>query len=96
MTTSGRPEVRSPTRGAAATWDARRLPGVWTTMLAVDEAVRRATAHGIGAVALRRSHHIGCLAAYLEAPARAGHVVIVFSSDPSDAHVAPSARRHRC
>jgi LDH2 family malate/lactate/ureidoglycolate dehydrogenase len=88
MTASGRPEVLADA-GAAATWDGRRLPGVWTTMLAVDDAVRRSTAHGIGAVALRRSHHIGCLAAYLETPARAGHVVIVFSSDPSDAHVAP-------
>jgi L-lactate dehydrogenase len=88
MTTSGRPEILVDA-GAAATWDARRLPGVWTTMLAVDEALRRATEYGIGAVALRRSHHIGCLAAYLEAPARAGHMVIVFSSDPSDAHVAP-------
>jgi L-lactate dehydrogenase len=58
-------------------------------MLAVDDALRRATAYGLGAVALRRSHHIGCLAAYLEAPARGGHVVLVFSSDPSDAHVAP-------
>jgi L-lactate dehydrogenase len=88
MTTTGVPEVIADA-GAAATWDARRLPGVWTTMLAVDEAVRRAATLGIGAVALKRSHHIGCLAAYLEAPARAGHVVIVFSSDPSDAHVAP-------
>jgi len=88
MRTSGRPEVVADA-GAAATWDALRLPGVWSTMLAVDDAVRRAAAHGIGAVALRRSHHIGCLAAYLEAPARAGHLVVVFSSDPSDAHVAP-------
>jgi L-lactate dehydrogenase len=88
MTTAGRPEVIADA-AASATWDARRLPGVWTTMLAVDDAVRRAATFGIGAVALRRSHHIGCLAAYLEAPARAGHVVLVFSSDPSDAHVAP-------
>src|SRR5262249_38730779 len=49
MTKSGRPEVLADA-GAAVTWDARRLPGVWTTMLAVDEAVRRATAHGVGAV----------------------------------------------
>ena len=88
MTTAGLPELLTDA-GAAVTWDARRLPGVWTTTLAVDEAVRRAAALGIGAVAIRRSHHIGCLAAYLEAPARAGHVVVVFSSDPSDAHVAP-------
>jgi L-lactate dehydrogenase len=88
MATDGRPEVVADA-GAAVTWDARRLPGVWTTMLAVDEAVARAGRNGIGAVAIRRSHHIACLAAFLEAPARAGHVVLVFSSDPSGAHVAP-------
>ncbi len=87
MTRDGRPEVVSDA-GAAATWDARRLPGVWTTMLAVDDAVARAAKHGIGAVAVRRSHHIACLAAYLEAPARAGNLVLVFSTDPAAAHVA--------
>jgi L-lactate dehydrogenase len=88
MTTEGRPEVLADA-GAAQTWDARRLPGVWTTVLAVDEAVGRAQRFGIGAVALRRSHHIACLAAYLEPPARAGTLVLIFSSDPGDAHVAP-------
>lgn len=88
MATDGQPEVVADA-GAAVTWDARRLPGVWTTMLAVDEAVARAGRHGVGAVAIRRSHHIACLAAFLEAPARAGHVVLIFSSDPSGAHVAP-------
>ncbi len=88
MTTEGRPQLVADA-GAAATWDARRLPGVWTTMLAVEDAVSRATRHGVGAVAIRRSHHIACLAAYLEAPARTGNLVMVFSSDPSDAHVAP-------
>ncbi|MDQ0474507.1 Ldh family oxidoreductase [Labrys wisconsinensis] len=74
---------------AVALWDGRRLPGVWTTALAVAEAERRAAAFGIGAVAVRRSHHIACLAAFLEAPARRGTMVLVLSSDPSDAHVAP-------
>ncbi len=88
MAKDGRPEVIADA-GAAATWDARRLPGVWTTMLAVDDAVARAAEFGIGAVAIRRSHHIACLAAFLEAPARAGNLVLVFSSDPAAAHVAP-------
>ena len=29
---------------------------------------------------MRRSHHIACLAAFLEAPARAGKLVLLFSS----------------
>ncbi|MGI9335895.1 MAG: Ldh family oxidoreductase [Gammaproteobacteria bacterium] len=88
MQTAGAPEVLS-SFGAVACWDARRLPGIWTTVQAVNVAVERAESLGIGAVAIRRSHHIASLAAYLEAPARRGFVVLVFSSDPSDAHVAP-------
>jgi L-lactate dehydrogenase len=88
MTLVGRPETLSDF-GAVALWDARRLPGVWTTKLAIAEAATRAGRFGVGAVALRRSHHIACLAAFLEAPARAGKLVLLFSSDPSDAVVAP-------
>ena len=89
MATDGEPEVLTD-HAAAALWDARRLPGVWTTALAVEAAERKAAAAGLGAIALKRSHHIACLAAFLEAPARRGSVVLVFSSDPSDAFVAPS------
>lgn len=88
MEREGRPAVVAD-HAAVATWDGRRLPGVWTTMLAIEEAARRADAFGVSAIAIRRSHHIACLAAFLEAPARAGKLTLVFSSDPSDAHVAP-------
>lgn len=88
MTTAGRPEVLT-SLGAVATWDARRLPGIWTTVLAIEEATKRAAALGLGAVAIRRSHHIACLASFLEAPARQGFLVLVFSSDPVESHVAP-------
>jgi LDH2 family malate/lactate/ureidoglycolate dehydrogenase len=88
MAVSGRPETLSDF-GAVALWDAKRLPGVWTTKLAIAEAVARAGRFGVGAVAVRRSHHIACLAAFLESPTRAGKLVLLFSSDPSDAHVAP-------
>jgi LDH2 family malate/lactate/ureidoglycolate dehydrogenase len=88
MKTTGRPEIVSDF-GAVACWDAGRLPGIWTTALAVEAATGKARVLGVGAVAVRRSHHIGCLASFLEAPARDGFVVIVMCSDPSDAHVAP-------
>src|SRR5579863_2762642 len=78
MEKQGRPAVVAD-HGAVATWDARRLPGVWTTGLALAEAERRAQQFGVGAIALRRSHHIACLAAFLEAPARRGSLVQVFS-----------------
>jgi L-lactate dehydrogenase len=92
MEREGRPETMADA-GAIALWDARRLPGVWTTQLAVQEAIGRAEKFGLGGVAIRRSHHIACLAAYLEAPAREGYLVLVLSSDPSTAHVAPYGGR---
>jgi LDH2 family malate/lactate/ureidoglycolate dehydrogenase len=88
MANAGDPEVISE-RAAVATWDGRRLPGCWLTQRAIDWCLPRAKEFGIASVAIRRSHHIACLAAYLEAPARAGLVVEVLSSDPAAASVAP-------
>jgi LDH2 family malate/lactate/ureidoglycolate dehydrogenase len=76
-------------RTVAATWDGRRLPGPALVRRAIDWAAPRAREHGSATVAIRRSHHIACLAAYLEAPARAGLVVEIHSSDPAVASVAP-------
>jgi L-lactate dehydrogenase len=76
-------------RTVAATWDGRRLPGPALVRRAIDWAMPRAREHGCATVAIRRSHHIACLAAYLEAPARAGLLVELYSSDPAVASVAP-------
>jgi L-lactate dehydrogenase len=76
-------------RTVAATWDGRRLPGPSLVRRALDWAAPRAREHGCATVAIRRSHHIACLAAYLEAPARAGLLVEIYSSDPAVASVAP-------
>jgi L-lactate dehydrogenase len=88
MAVDGRPAVVAD-HGAAACWDARRLPGLWTTELAVTEAVARAAKFGLAAITLRRSHHIACLAAFLEEPARQGTLLLVLSSDPGESKVAP-------
>src|ERR1700680_2939264 len=55
----------------------------------LDLAVERARKHGLSAVAIRRSHHNACLAAFLPAATEAGMMAIIACSDPSDAHVAP-------
>ena len=89
MRTQGDPTVVNEF-GGIAHWDANYLPGVWTTHLAVTDACARAESHGIGAVTVARSHHIGCLAAYLEQPARDNFAVLLLCSDPSDALVAPA------
>lgn len=88
MTKAGEPEVLAD-KAAAVVWDGRRLPGVWLTDKAVRFAADRAKATGICAVTIRRSHHIACLAALLPAATAQDLMVMVASSDPSDAHVAP-------
>jgi LDH2 family malate/lactate/ureidoglycolate dehydrogenase len=92
MTAAGGPDVVAD-RGAAVTWDGRRLPGVWLTTRAVDLAADRATVHGLAAVAVRRSHHIGCLAAFLHRATDRGLMVTIASSDPAGASVAPFGGR---
>lgn len=92
MTPSGEPEIVGD-RGGAVTWDGRKLPGVWLTSRAVDLAVKRAATHGIVAVSIRRSHHIGCLAAFLQRATDRGFMIIIASSDPASAIVAPFGGR---
>jgi LDH2 family malate/lactate/ureidoglycolate dehydrogenase len=70
-------------------WDGMRLPGPHLVRQAIDWALPRARMHGQASVAIRRSHHIACLAAYLETVARSGMMMIVSCSDPSSASVAP-------
>ena len=88
MTLGGEPTVVQD-RGAAVTWDGRRLPGPWLVVRAIDLAIERAAAHGTATMVIRRSHHIACLAAYLERVTARGMVVVLMSSDPSVASVAP-------
>ncbi|WP_431285290.1 Ldh family oxidoreductase [Humitalea sp. 24SJ18S-53] len=72
------------------TWDGKKLPGPWLVRRAIAVAQARATIFGLSAVVIRRSHHIACLAAYPEAVARAGQVLVLASSDPGTASVAPT------
>ncbi len=88
MRAAGEPRVIAQ-RTVAATWDGERLPGPWLVRRAIDWALPRARDHGSATVVIRRSHHIACLAAYLEPVARAGLVVMLSSSDPATASVAP-------
>jgi LDH2 family malate/lactate/ureidoglycolate dehydrogenase len=92
MAATGGPTVVGD-RGNTLTWDGRRLPGVWLTAKAIDEAVARARQRGLAAVSIRRSHHIGCLAAFLQRATDHGMMVILASSDPNEASVAPFGGR---
>ncbi|MGH0241528.1 Ldh family oxidoreductase [Sinorhizobium meliloti] len=88
MAKTGEPQIRSD-RGACIAWDGKRLPGLWLTAKAVDLAVERVTTFGTVTVAIGNGHHIGCLAAYLQRATDRGLYIIVASSSPSGASVAP-------
>jgi L-lactate dehydrogenase len=88
MTTDGEPAMINA-RPAAQTWDGGRRPGPWLTLRALDAATAMAATHGTGTVAIRRSHHIACLAAYLLRATERGLVAIIASSDPTVAAVVP-------
>lgn len=74
---------------AAVTWDGRRLPGPWLVLRAIDLAISRARKQGTCTVVIRRSHHIACLAAYLQRVADQGLMLLLTCSDPTVASVAP-------
>ncbi len=88
MLAAGEPVVENQ-RTVAQVWHGQRLSGLWLTQRAVETATAMAKAHGTGTISIKHAHHIACLAAYLEAPARDGFMVIVQSSDPCTASVAP-------
>jgi len=56
---------------------------------AIEQALPRAAAHGLAAIAIRRSHHIGCLAALVKQAADRGFIALIANSDPAGARVAP-------
>jgi L-lactate dehydrogenase len=88
MTLTGDPSIVNE-RAAVITWDGRRLPGPWLVLRALDAAAERAAQYGTGTVVIRRSHHIACLAAYLQRATDRGLVMMLLSSDPNSASVAP-------
>jgi LDH2 family malate/lactate/ureidoglycolate dehydrogenase len=92
MTKTGEPEVVADFP-AAVTWDGKRLPGPWLVRRALDLAAERARKLGMASVAIRRSHHIACLAAYLQRVTEQGLMAVITCSDPNICSVAPFGGR---
>ena len=76
-------------RGAVVSWDGQRLPGPWLVLRAMEIAAERAQIYGSGTVTIGRSHHIACLGAYLKRATDRGLVMLLLSSAPAGASVAP-------
>jgi LDH2 family malate/lactate/ureidoglycolate dehydrogenase len=92
MAKSGEPLVISD-YPAAVTWDGRRLPGPWLVLRAIQVASERARKVGTCTVVIRRSHHLACLAAYLQRVTDEGLMMLLSCCDPAVASVAPQGGR---
>ena len=88
MLGEGEPEVLRD-HGAVAHWDGKWLSGVSLVAAAINDAAHKARSFGMGAVSIKRAHHTACLQAYLERATQQGLMVMIASSDPASATVAP-------
>lgn len=88
MVKQGEPVVVTD-RGSAFTWDGRYLPGPWLVRRAIGVAQTRLAEHPVVTVVIRRSHHIGCLQAYLKPVTDSGFVILLSCSDPANRTVTP-------
>ena len=80
MRGTGEAEIISQ-RAAVATWDGGYLAGPWLVRRGLDWAREVAKGYGTATLVIRKSGHIGALAAYLEQPARDGFMVQLMCSD---------------
>jgi LDH2 family malate/lactate/ureidoglycolate dehydrogenase len=69
-------------RGACRVWDADNGSGLIVGQRAMDEAIKLAAEHGMGAVAIRRSNHAGMLAVHVERATAAGMIGMFVSNCP--------------
>ncbi len=70
-------------------WNGNYKSGTWLTEKALASAAILAKSQGIGTVVIQKSHHIACLAAYLEEYTKQNLMVLIACSDPRNKTVAP-------
>lgn len=86
----GRGEITVVKQGeVAAVWDANYLPGLWVMERAIEDALPRARRFGIASTAIRRTHHIGCLATLAQLATDQGCIAQIHNSEPAAQRVAP-------
>lgn len=88
MAREGEPAVVSDS-GSVVVWDGNYLPGPWLVHAAIDAVLERMSEHPVVTLVIRRSHHIGCLAAYPERATKQGLMMLLTCSDPRAKSVAP-------
>jgi L-lactate dehydrogenase len=88
MEGKGEPEALRDT-GGTIVWDGGYRPGLWLMERALHLGFERLPRHGTVTFAIRRSHHIGCLAALAKQATDRGYLAIIASSGPHTRIVAP-------
>ena len=88
MAKTGDPGVIRDT-GGTVTWEGKDLPGPWLIHQGLDLAFERIAQHPVFTLVIRRSHHIACLAAFLERATERGLMMILACGDPANKTVAP-------
>ena len=93
MTPAGMPVVLQD-HGMSVLWDGRYLPGPWLVPRAIDPGLNRLKNYPLFTASIRQSHHIACLAAYLQRVAERGLLILLATSDPTlGTKVAPFGSR---
>ncbi|WAH60765.1 Ldh family oxidoreductase [Pseudomonas silvicola] len=88
MTATGEPQSLRDT-GSTVVWDGDYRPGLWLMQRALTLGFERLPDHGVFTFAMRRSHHIGCLAALAKQATDRGYYAMIASSGPHTKAVAP-------
>jgi L-lactate dehydrogenase len=79
--------------GSTVVWDGDYRPGLWLMQRALSLGFDRLHEHGVFTFAMRRSHHIGCLAALAKQATDRGYYAMIASSGPHTKAVAPFGGR---
>jgi LDH2 family malate/lactate/ureidoglycolate dehydrogenase len=88
MTATGEPETMRDL-GATVVWDGGYRPGLWLADRALALGFERVKQSGTAIIAIRKSHHIGCLGALAKSATDRGLFVMIASSGPHTKAVAP-------
>lgn len=89
VSATGEPTVVSDARGAVL-WDGNKLPGTWLVTRAIAEARQKLKDHAVVSYSIRRSGHIGALAAYLRQATEHGLVILLTTTNPMMRTVVPA------
>ena len=88
MTKSGEP-ITIQDRGSSISWNGQYLPGPWLVHQALDVSLERIKKHPVVTMTIQKSHHIACLACFLERATHQNVMILLASSDPANKTVAP-------